>query len=211
MQSAGLSLTLIIAAFAGASGAAEPGADAGPSFGCAQAVAGSIEALICADGQLSELARTLAEVYAAASAKSDENSAALRAGQRGWLKRRAACWNGDDRRDCVEQAYVERIAELQARYALVPGKGPVTYVCDGDSASLVIATYFATDPPTLLAKRGGGESLMYLQRSGSGAMYQSRNETLWEHHGAALITWGHEAPQMHCVKRGTTGPTLPSR
>ena len=42
---------------------------------------------------------------------------------------------------------------------------------------------------------------MYLQPSASGARYQGRNESLWEHQGEARITWGPRAPQMRCAKR----------
>ena len=104
-------------------------------------------------------------------------------------------------RACVQDAYVRRIAELQARYRLVPGTGPVTYVCDGNPADEVVATYFQTDPPTLIATRGDGQSLMFLQPSGSGARYQGRNESLWEHQGEALVTWGAGAPEMRCRRR----------
>jgi membrane-bound inhibitor of C-type lysozyme len=39
---------------------------------------------------------------------------------------------------------------------------------------------------------------MYQQPSASGTRYQGRNETFWEHQGEAMITWGFEAPEMHC-------------
>jgi membrane-bound inhibitor of C-type lysozyme len=100
----------------------------------------------------------------------------------------------------VEDEYQRRIAELQARYRLVSGTGPITYVCDGKPSSEIVATFFQTDPPTLIAERGDSVSLMYLQLSGSGAKYQSRNETFWEHRGEALITWGYGAPEMRCKK-----------
>jgi hypothetical protein len=79
---------------------------------------------------------------------------------------------------------------LQAKYRLVPGKGPVRYACDGDSKNEVIVTFFQTDTPTLIAERGDQLSLMYLQPSAGGTRYQGRNESLWEHQGEALITWG---------------------
>ena len=173
----------------------------GPSYDCGKAGAGSIEALICADGGLSKLDRTLADVYKAASRKAaDEHPPVLKAEQRGWIKGRNDCWKNDDQRKCVEEAYRERIAELQARYHLVPGIGPVTYLCDGPPGNEVVATFFQTDPPTLIAEHGDSVSLMYLQPSGSGTRYQGRNETLWEHQGEATITWGYNTPATHCRK-----------
>jgi uncharacterized protein len=173
----------------------------GPSFDCAKVAADSSEAMICADGELSALDRTLADVYAAATRKAtNEHPPLLKAEQRGWIKGRNDCWKSEDKRDCVREEYRLRIAELQARYRLVPGTGPVRYICDGKPVNEVIATFFATVPPTVIAERGDSVSLMYLQRSASGARYQGRNETLWEHQGEALITWGFGTPEMRCRK-----------
>lgn len=174
----------------------------GPSFACDNVQAGSIEALVCTDSQLSALDRTLSAVYAQASSKaSNEHPPVLQSEQRGWIKGRDDCWKSDDKKACVEDEYRRRIAELQARYQLLPGTGPFTWVCDGNPANEVITTFFQTDPPTMIAERGDSTSLMYIQRSGSGAKYQGRNETFWEHQGEALITWGYGAAEMHCVKR----------
>jgi len=175
---------------------------ASPAFDCAKAEAGSIEETICKDEKLATLDRQLAEVYAASSKKAvNEHPPVLKAEQRGWIKGRNDCWKSDDKRRCVEEAYVLRIAELQARYRLVPATGPIFYACDGDPRNAVIATFFQTDPPTLIAERGDQVSLMYLQPSGSGAKYQGRNESLWEHQGEALITWGYGSPEMHCKRQ----------
>ena len=94
----------------------------------AKVEAGSIEEMVCKDKGLSALDRRLAEVYAAASKKAvNEQPPVLKAEQRGWIKGRNDCWKSDDRRKCVEDNYRLRIAELQAKYRLVPGTGPVTY------------------------------------------------------------------------------------
>jgi uncharacterized protein len=173
-----------------------------PSFDCGKVEAGSIEAMLCKDERLAAMDHKLAEVYAAASRKAvNEHPPVLKAEQRGWIKGRNACWKDDDKRRCVENQYIRRIAALQAKYRLVPASEPVFYTCDGDPSNEVIATYFQTDPPTLIAERGDQVSLMYLQPSGSGAKYQGGNESLWEHHGEAMITWGYGSPEMQCTKK----------
>ncbi len=173
----------------------------GPSFDCAKVAPGSVEALICKDAALTTLDRTLAEVYAAATKKaSNEHPPTLKAEQRGWVKGRDDCWKDADKRACIEREYRRRIVELQARYRLIPSKPAVTFVCDGEARNEVVVTFFETDPPSLIAERGDQTSLMIVQPSASGTKYQGRNETFWEHQGEATITWGYEAPEMHCKK-----------
>jgi len=148
-----------------------------PSYDCSKVESGSIEEMICADEQLSALDRELSGVYAEARVKAaDEQPPVLKAEQRGWIKGRNDCWKSEDQRKCVQDQYQLRIAELQARYRLVPGNGPFTFVC-GSPGPEVIATFFQTKPPTLIAELGDSVSLMYQQPSASGAKYQGRNET----------------------------------
>lgn len=174
-------------------------APTGPAFSCAKVAQGSIEALVCADAELSALDRKLAGVYSSALKKAaNEKPPQLKATQRGWVKGRNDCWKASDKRTCVKDSYTERIVELQARYRLVKAHGPVRYVCDGNPANEVIATYFDTEPKSAIAERGDSTSLMRVQPSGSGAKYQGPNESLWEHQGEATIVWGYGAPEMRC-------------
>lgn len=155
--------------------------------------------MICADAALAARDRQMAAVYAAALRKAgQEHPPTLRAEQRGWVKGRNDCWKATDRKDCVVAAYQSRTVELQARYRLVPASPPVRYVCNGNPADEVTATYFQTDPPSLLAERGDQTSLMVQAPSASGARYVGRNEWLWEHQGEATIVWGYQAPEMRC-------------
>jgi uncharacterized protein len=171
----------------------------GPSFDCSKVEPGGIAALVCADEGLSALDRKLAAVYTEAANKArNEHPPVLKAEQRGWVKGRDECWKSDDKRHCVEDAYSRRIIELQALYRLVPSTGPVTYVCDADPRNEVVVNFFETQPQTLVAERGDSRSLMVQQPSGSGAKYQGRNESLWEHHGEAEIVWGYGAASMRC-------------
>jgi len=150
---------------------------------------------------LSALDRKLSVIYSAAAKKAtNEHPPVLKAEQRGWIKGRNDCWKSADKRACVQDEYQRRIAELQARYRLVQGNGPVRFICDENPANEVLVTFFQTDPPTLIAESGDSVSLMSLQPSGSGTKYRGRNETYWEHQGGASITWGYGAPQMRCKR-----------
>ena len=190
----------------------------GPSFDCSNA-SGRIEEMICDDDELSALDRKLDRIYAAALKKAiNQRPPMLKAQQRGWIKGRNDCWKGKHPRGCAASSYRLRIAELQARYRLVPQNGPFWYICDGDPRNEVVVTFFKTDPPTLIAERGEQVSLMYRQASGSGSKYQGRNETFWEHQGEVTIVWGYRSPEMICSKRpsavqltsnvGTVDPSL---
>ncbi len=181
-------------ALAAAAGSAES-----PSFNCKKVEAGGIPDVVCHDEALSRLDRQLTGVFAAASRKAkNEHPPVLKAEQRGWLKGRDDCWKSDDKHSCIKDSYRLRIAELQANYRLVDSTGPVTFACDGNAANEVVVTYFKTAPSTLIAEHGDSVSLMFVQRSGSGARYQGRNESFWEHQGVAKITWGYQAPEMTC-------------
>ena len=196
--STALALSTPGGALAGGGAKAPPPA---PAFDCAKVTAGSIEALICSDGSLAALDRQLAAGYAAATKKAvNEHPPVLKAEQRGWIKGRDACWKQADVPACVGEAYTLRMAELQARYRLLAGTGPVRYRCDGDPTDEIVATFFPTDPPTLIAERGDSVSWMVLQRSGSGARYQGRNESFWEHQGEATVTWGYGAAPKRCTR-----------
>ena len=86
-----------------------------PSFDCAKAKPGSIEALICADTALAALDRQLADVYAAARKKAaNEKPPVLQAEQRGWVKGRDECWKAQQsgQATCIRDAYQQRIVEL---------------------------------------------------------------------------------------------------
>ena len=196
------SYILLVLAFMPYGAAVGTALAAGPSFDCSKLEKDSIEELICKDDELSVLDLKMAEVYAAATQKAvNEHPPALKAEQRGWIKGRNDCWKSADRRQCVEESYRRRIAELQARYRLVSANGPFWYICDGDPRNEVAVTFFKTDPPTLEAERGDQVSLMYLAPSASGAKYQGRNESFWEHQGEAMIVWGYGSPKMRCSKR----------
>lgn len=172
---------------------------ASPGLDCTQSHTSSAEAIICADADLVTLDRQMTQVYAAALKKArDERPPVLKAEQRGWIKGRNDCWKSPDQRQCMADSYRVRMAELQARYRLLAPTATVRYTCNGNPASEVLATYFNTHPATLIAERGDAVSFMVQQISASGARYQGRNESLWEHQGEATIVWGYGAPEMRC-------------
>lgn len=185
----------VIFALSGGAAAGPP-----PSSDCSSPAVSTIASLICSDDELTTLDRRIAATYAAATRKATgQHPRRLQTEQADWMKTRDACWKSSDQRRCTLDSYRQRIAELQARYRLVPHTGPTRYTCDGRRADTVLAYWFDTDPPTLIAERGAETALMYRQPSASGSRYAGRNESLWEWHGEATIVWGYQAPEMRCV------------
>lgn len=167
---------------------------------CGKPPAGSIEVLVCEDAGLMAMDRVMATVYAdALRVAANEHPPRLKAEQRGWIKGRNECWKSDQKRACVVESYRRRIASLQASYRLIPASAPVRFVCNGDPRDEVIAIYFQTDPPSLIAERGDSVSLMFLEPDGPGAKYVGRNEWLWQQGTQARLRWGYEAPEMACT------------
>jgi uncharacterized protein len=170
-----------------------------PSFDCDK-VSVTIEKLICMSDELAAMDRELSRVYAESLRRSaKKGQAELGTEQSLWVKTRNDCWKSREQTRCVRESYRARIAELQAKHRLVQGSGPVTYVCDNDPMHPVTATFYSTDPPTVIARRGTEESLMYLQPSGSGNKYDGLFASLWEHHGEALISWGYNEEELLCT------------
>ncbi len=172
-----------------------------PTLDCRTVPAGTIDELVCKDQGLATLQSKMAEVLGEAQATAvNENPPQLKLSQRRWLRSRNDCWKSRERRQCVANSYRLRIAELQARYRLLDGSGPFSYACDGQGASKIVVTFFPTEPPTLIAERGDKRSLMLIQPSASGARYQSRNESFWEHQGEASIVWGRGSTPWRCKR-----------
>jgi len=174
----------------------------GPAFDCAKAQ-GEVETLICKDATLGALDRKLDEVYKAALAKARDNMAAtLRADQRGWVKGRDECWKtrgaptyltaswtASTVRECVEGTYRVRISELQAVWQLAPAKPAASYVCQNNSANEIVATFYATDPPTARLERGDRTLTVWQVTAASGAKYEGQNVTFWSKGSDATVTW----------------------
>jgi uncharacterized protein len=176
---------------------------AGPSLDCTKPATGSIDEMVCKDAGLGALDGKMADVYAAAVKKAEsEKPPRLEAEQKGWVQGRDACIKEHDTKGCVEDEYTLRIAELQSRYALVPQTGPFRYACDGEPASEVVATFFATEPATVVAERAGSTSLLFLgKKLGGVAVYFGENESLADSADEITIVRGHGSPNLRCKKK----------
>jgi uncharacterized protein len=139
----------------------------------------------------------LAEVYQKALLKSaNEKPPLLKAEQRGWVKGKAECWKEQDKKACASELYTLRIAELQARYELVPISKKLVLSCENNPAHEILLRYYLTTPATLIADYGDQVSLMYQQADQS---YVGRNEKLSEQNGVFIVQWGYSAALLSCI------------
>tara|TARA_R110002167_G_scaffold79043_2_gene218430 strand:- start:69 stop:884 length:816 start_codon:yes stop_codon:yes gene_type:complete len=172
-----------------------------PTLSCRSKTQNAIDKEICSQPALVILDNELSSVFKSVLEKlSIKKRTNLKIEQRNWINKRDQCLNHNDDRFCIRDAYQYRIAELQTRYDLIEGLGPIYYVCDGQLTDEVAVKFFPTVPPSLLAERNGQVSFMTQQKSASGARYQGQNEVFWEHQGKASITWGSSASVMDCKK-----------
>lgn len=175
-----------------------PAVASGPSFDCAKA-GGKVETLICNDPALAALDLKLAAAYDRALERvARDGYSDPRAMQRGWVKGRNDCWKAEDVRDCVEAGYRQRIAELQIQYGDMVVPSPVNFRCG--AMDLAAVFYQETDPPTVVLTPidmpDAEQVIAFLERAASGARYQGRNVSFWEHHGEAALTW--QGKDMTC-------------
>ena len=160
---------------------------------------GTVDQLICSDQQLLKQDQQLAEVYQQALLKAaNEKPPLLKAEQRGWIKGKAECWKEDDKKACASMLYTQRIAELQARYELLPASKKLLLSCENNPANEISLRYYPTTPATLIADYGDQVSLMYQQADQS---YVGRNEKLSEQDGVFTVQWGYEAPLQRCIAK----------
>jgi uncharacterized protein len=164
-----------------------------PSFACNEVRAGSMEAVICDSAALSRLDRRLNSVYK--KIVKEPHSKQLKAEQRGWIKGRNACWKSSDSTHCLKQSYIHRIAELEARFALVTSSGHTTYLCND---KLLSVFYYDTQPPSIVAEFNDSEKLMFIDNSASDTHYRGGDYHLKVQSNVAILTWGYYQQPIQC-------------
>lgn len=180
-------------------------AQASPSFDCAKA-GSSAEELVCKDDALADLDSRLAARFSAAldAAKSldagaDAAVSELRATQRGWIGGRDECWKTENVRDCVENAYLRREAELVSAFMLEQPSATQSWICGGNPANEVYGMFFATELPSVRIEYGDSIDTGTLVRSGSGSRYiASFGRELWIKGDDATFVW-QEGTEQTCT------------
>lgn len=165
-----------------------------PSFDCAKAVSNSVEERICNDATLSELDARLGQTYALAAKAVNRANPHPRASQRAWLKQRAACMKpgSPEPSTCIAARTRMRIAELSARYGLVPQSGEAKLACGRPATRVVIRFFNPPDGGVAIAARGPQVATLYQDPTASGIRYgdEAGTRVYEEHQREAWLTWG---------------------
>ena len=195
-------LCAVLAAALGCAAISHAATPDGPSFACDKVTAGSIEAMVCSDASLAEARPATRAVYAAATKKAiNEHPPVLKAEQRGWIKGRNACW----KQPTCRPAWVKpgtRCASPSCRPAIAGLRAPGRCATPATVTRPTSRGDLLPDRPAHPHRRARRQRLVDgPQRSGSGANYQGRNESLLGAPGRGAVTWGYGAPPKRCVKK----------
>ena len=151
--------------------------------------------------------RRLAEVFGrameslSAAPNAQEEMAAFRAYQRGWISGRDDCWKAEDLRVCVRDTYRVRIASLEAEFRLVEPTVTVFWACEGNEANEFVSTLFPTDPPSTRVERGDRTDTFLLVPTASGARNEGPfGKGFWRKGDSATVVWP-EGSSWSCVER----------
>ncbi|MCK9175445.1 MAG: MliC family protein [Desulforhopalus sp.] len=174
------------------------------SFSCDRVARESTEGTICRTPELVQLDRSLSETLKICKEESSANiQSVLEKNQREWRISRDNCGHGEDAVPCIAQSYRRRIATLQATFDLALKRGPILFTCPANPDGDLKASFYSTDPPTLLAVREDSESVLFLVPSASGERYEGKNTMVWEQRGKALVHWGYDAETIKCTEPGS--------
>ena len=170
---------------------------ASPAFSCKRA-ANAAQRMICNDDALAALDRKLADVYGTA-VKTPSPYDDLNLRQRNWVRARDDCWRDANFRECIEHAYVHRIAELQTRYKLVAAKSTVRYTCPGAQPDELTVTFFSTDPPSAVLDNGGVSVLTLFSRASWTPRYEAEQVSFRERGREATLVWADRNKEIACT------------
>lgn len=103
-----------------------------------------------------------------------------------WTLRHDNCMKDKDLKMCLELSYMERLAELQSQFELVPKEGPIHYQCGAEKQDVWL-TFYATSLPAVIVKYHDQYREAFMGPLSRGVKYTSHELTVTEHKQAATI------------------------
>lgn len=168
-----------------------------PGF-CARGI-GSAEAKICQNPGSAESEGLVFAFYRAALEKLDAGASKnLQEQHTKWWDGVKQCADAKDLTGCLNNAYGNRMLQLQSAYKIVKTTGPVAFTCS--DGSKISATFLDTTPASMVAVRGKEHTLLRGEKTASGIAYGNRGDEFKEHQGKVTIKWGANAKELSCKK-----------
>lgn len=133
-----------------------------------------------------------------AGKQSDWPGLNVAAEQQAWLKQRDACANQPELKMCLEFAYLERIATLQAQFDLMPKEGPVKYACHDYSEPLLL-TFVSTNPPLVVRQRGDQRQIAWMHPTSGGDKFEGEQFVFHEVRGGGELI--QDGKTYSCVQQ----------
>ncbi len=164
-----------------------------------------VKLLICVDQYLSVLDQKLRDLLVdEMKTASESERMEIESHQKDWIKKLNDCWKYPEPWNCISDAYRMRIAYLQVQGKRVSFTGPIQYLCNNHALDKISATFFRTDPPAVLLGIPGRKVIAFLQPSGSGAKYETGENSeeyisFWTKGTEAKAAW-NDIRDIQCIE-----------
>lgn len=90
------------------------------------------------------------------------------------------------------------VATLHQRFAANSKRGPFVFTCASEAAPTFAATFYATEPGTLILEHGQNAAELQQAPAASGSKYEGPDASFWEHQGEVRIRWGTGLTELIC-------------
>lgn len=177
-----------------------------PSFDCHKTKV-RVEKIICQYQSLIKLDNVLQAVFeearhkaASSSDDSKKEVKQLKAIQRGWIKGRNECWKAQTNIvECIESSYLERIAYLQAQWALISPIKTEQYACGKNQPEFSVA-FIPTEPMASVVVEYADKRQVFLQSNKQDKkMFQGElGRSIKLNEGVATLVWDQSQPGFTC-------------
>lgn len=90
------------------------------------------------------------------------------------------------------------VAALHQRFASNAKRGPFEFTCASEAAPTFTATFYATEPGTLILEHSQNAAELQQAPAASGSKYEGPDASFWEHQGEVRIRWGTGLAELIC-------------
>lgn len=89
---------------------------------------------------------------------------------------------------------------LHEKYQSANKRGPFAFHCNDDLPQPLVATFYETQPATVILERDLEALELHQVPAASGSKYEATGALFWEHQGEARVVWSYNTPEFVCKK-----------